>query len=158
MSRIIRIILLSMATSSISTSVGDSTNPASSITIQPLILLLGWSCRGVDFHRQDGSARWPSARWYCPVAVRRRDGSWRWPRAGLYDARRTAASPPETRTSRYRDDSAISGIGRDYERLAGVNFPRGFLVYLFCQLNGVVGVFICKKTQHRWMAPSNAPR
>ena len=90
---------------------------------------------------------------------RRRDGSGRWPcagemvvacpRAGLYDefgGRRLLS------TSRYRDDSAISGIGRDYERLAGINFPRGFLVYLFCQLDGVVGVFMCKKTQHRWMA------
>ena len=73
-------------------------------------------------------------------------------RRPLRRVRRTAASPPETRTSRYGDDSAISGIGRDYERLAGINFPRGFLVYLFCQLDGVVGGFICKKTQHRWMA------
>ena len=67
-------------------------------------------------------------------------------RRPLRRVRRTAASPPETRTSRYRDDSAISGIGRDYERLAGINFPRGFLVYLFCQLDGVVGGFMCKKT------------
>ena len=97
----------------------------------------------------------------------RRDGSGRWPCAGEMvvaggrapasttsseDGGFSPSSPPETRTSRYRDDSAISGIGRDYERLAGINFPRGFLVYLFCQLDGVVGGFMCKKTQHRWMA------